>query len=156
MHRPEGLAKFLLRPGREHGIGQARMTAKDIVGQKLTVFGISRDGSRFRMSFLCQDGEQGSLSLPTECLNELIMTLPRMVTQTLRARHGDESLRLVYPADNVRIEQSSDAKTAIVTLTTPDGFEVSFGLTKQQMDTFSDAAGTAERRSVETKPSTFN
>jgi hypothetical protein len=117
------------------------MTAKDIVGQELTVFGISRDGSRFRMSFICQDGEQGSLGLPTECLRELIMTLPRIVTQALRPRHGDESLRLVYPADKVRIERSFAAKTAIVTLTTPDGFEVSFGLTEQWMNAFSDAAG---------------
>jgi hypothetical protein len=149
------------RIGKGRRIGKARMTAKDIIAQdiiaqELTVFDITGDGSRFRMSFRCGGGEQGSLSLPTECLSELIMTLPRMVTQALRARHGDDSLRLVYAADNVRVEQSSDAKTAIVTLTTPDGFEVSFGLTEQQMKALVDAAGVVGRRSVDINLPTFN
>jgi hypothetical protein len=150
----EGPGEQLTAPARG-GIGKAPMTAKDIAGHELTVFDMASDGSRFRMSFICQDGGQGSLSLPAECLRELIMTLPRMVTQMLRARHRDESLRLVYPADNVRIERASDAKTFIVTLTTPDGFEVSFGLTEQQMKAFGDAAG-AEHRSTGIKPSAFN
>ena len=58
------------------------------------------------------------------------MTLPRMVRQALRARHQDESLRLVYPAGKISSEQLSDTKTIIVTLATPDEFEVSFGLTR--------------------------
>jgi hypothetical protein len=56
-----------------------------------------------------------------------------MVRQALRARHQDESLRLVYPAGKISSEQSSDTKTIIVTLATPDEVEVSFGFTRQQM-----------------------
>ena len=75
------------------------MTAKNFVVQKATTFDVASDGTSFRMNFICRDGGLVSLSLPTECLTELIMTLPRMMRQALRARHHDESLRLVYPAD---------------------------------------------------------
>jgi hypothetical protein len=121
------------------------MIMKDFVVQKLITFNIAADGTRIRMNFISGDGDQACLSLPTECLAELIMTLPRMMSQALRARHQDQSLRLVYPADNITIEQSSDPKTMIVTLATPDGFEVSFGLTGQQMTVFAAAAEAVER-----------
>ena len=118
----------------------ARLTAtpEDIVGTELVTYDIASDGSWFRMSFTSADGKRGSLSLPTECLQALIMTLPRMMTQALRARHGDESLRLVYPAEAVRIEESRDPNRFILTLTTPDGFAVSFSLTWQQLNASSD------------------
>jgi hypothetical protein len=73
------------------------------------------------------------------------MTLPLMMRQALRARHQDESLRLVYPADKLSIEQSSDPRTIIVTLATPDGFEVSFGFTRQQLTVFDAAVEALER-----------
>jgi hypothetical protein len=57
-----------------------------------------------------------------------------MMKQALRARYGDEGLRLVFPAELIRVERSFDPKTFILTLTTPDAFEVSFSLSKQQME----------------------
>jgi hypothetical protein len=65
------------------------------------------------------------------------MTLPRMMTQALWARHGDESLRVL--AEVVRTEGSPDPNSFILTLTTPDGFALSFCLTREQMDALSDA-----------------
>jgi hypothetical protein len=109
------------------------MTANHFVVQKATTFDVASDGTSFRLNFICRDGGQVSLSLPTECVHGLMMTLPRMMRQALRARGHNESLRLVYPVDNLRIERSSQPNTVIVTLTTPDGFEASYGLTRQQM-----------------------
>ena len=126
------------------------MIVKDFVVQKLTTFNIAADGAGIRMNFVSGDGDPACLSIPTECLAELIMTLPRMMRQALRARHQDESLRLVYPADNITIEQSSDPTTMIVTLATPDGFEVSFGLARQQMTVFAAAAEAVERGAPQT------
>ena len=110
-----------------------------IMGKELIAYDIGSNGSRFCLSFTCVNGKQGSLSFPTECLKALIMTLPRMMTQALWARYGDESLRLVYPADIVRIERSPDPNTFIMTLTTPDGFGVSFSLNGEQLDTLGKA-----------------
>jgi hypothetical protein len=49
-------------------------------------------------------------------------------------------LRLVYPADTIRLEQSSDPKTVILTFVTSDKFAVSFSLGKDQMAAISKAA----------------
>jgi hypothetical protein len=46
---------------------------------------------------------------------------------------------VAYPADMVRVERAPDPKTFIVTLTTADGFEVSFSLTGQQLNTLGEA-----------------
>jgi hypothetical protein len=51
-----------------------------------------------------------------------------MATAALQARHRDASLRIVYPVDRMRLEQGSTEGTLILTLATPDGFEVSFSL----------------------------
>lgn len=104
-----------------------------MVGEKLIAYEVAGDGTRFRISFICAGGELGSLSLPTECIQALIMTLPRMMTQALLARYNDSSLRLVYPAETVRIEGSPDANTFLLTFTTPDGFTVSFAVSNQQL-----------------------
>ena len=112
---------------------------EDLIGEELIAYEVAGDGSWFRMTFNCSNGKPGSLSLPTECLHALIMTLPRMMTQALSARYGDDSLRLVYPAEAVRIERSPDPNTFIMTLVTPDGFAVSFSLSGQQLRALSES-----------------
>src|SRR5260221_9306039 len=82
--------------------GEARMTTQEFVVQKLTTSAVAGDGTHLRMNFACLNGNQVSLSLPTESLHGLMMTFPRMMSQALRARHHDETLRLVYPAENIR------------------------------------------------------
>jgi hypothetical protein len=112
---------------------------EDLIGEELIAYEVAGDGSWFRMTFNCSNGKPGSLSLPTECLHALIMTLPRTMTQALSARYGDNSLRLVYPAEAVRIERSPDPNTFIMTLVTPDGFAVSFSLSGQQLRALSES-----------------
>jgi hypothetical protein len=114
--------------------------AEDLIAKELLTYEVAGDGNWFRMRFTCTNGKPGSLSLPTECLNALIMTLPRMMTQALSARYGDDRLRLVYPAEAVRLETSPDPNTFIMTLVTPDGFAVSFSLNGQQLRTLSQAS----------------
>jgi hypothetical protein len=77
---------------------------EDLIGEELLAYEVAGDGNWFRMRFTCANGKPGSLSLPTECLHALIMTLPRMMTQALSSRYGDDSLRLVYPAEAVRTD----------------------------------------------------
>lgn len=72
------------------------------------------------------------------------MALPQMMKQALQAAHRDESLRLVYPANDIRIEQSSDPKILIATFVTADGFEISLGLTHEQLTIFNLASPNAE------------
>jgi hypothetical protein len=115
------------------------MYSMDIIAKELITYEVGTDGSWFRMNFSTADGERGSLRLPTECLQALIMTLPTMMTQALRAQHEDESLRLVYTAGLVDIEGARDSDKFILTLTTPDDFAVSFCVTRQQLTELNDS-----------------
>jgi hypothetical protein len=132
------------------------MTVKDFALQKLTTFSIAAGGTRIRMNFVSGNGDPACLTLPAECLNELMMTFPQMMRQALRARFQDESLRLVYPAKKISIEQSSDPKTLIVTLATLDGFEVSFGLSRQQMMVFDAAVEAVKSGDLDTQTPIFS
>jgi len=51
-----------------------------------------------------------------------------ILRRSLRLRFHDESLRLVYPMGHWEVAGSAVQGGAIVTLETPDGFQVSFSL----------------------------
>ncbi len=119
------------------------MTGEVIDIQRLVGFKVSVDGARFSLTAISAEDRPLELSLPSECLKMLLMTLPRMAQQTLHAQYQDDSLRLVYPANEIRIEQSHDPHVAILTFTSPDGFEVSFAVGWWQMAVFSDARDAA-------------
>jgi hypothetical protein len=104
-----------------------------IVGERLTTFDISPDGDRFCLNFTDQSGSSAGLSLPSECLIQLIMTLPEMASKALKVRYRDDTLRIVYPLGTFRMEASNMREIAILTLATQDGFKVSFGLTDENL-----------------------
>ena len=107
----------------------------DIEAETLTTFEVTPDGRRIRLNAAAADGGPVSLSLPSECLNQLAMTLPRMASEALRRRYNDDSLRIVYPTGAWRIERGAgDGDSFILTLGTPDGFEVSFAIGPDKMD----------------------
>jgi hypothetical protein len=99
-----------------------------IAAAELTTFELAEDGSEIRMHMRDQSGAPASLVLPADCLQQLLLTVPQMVGKSLQARFGDETLRLVFSLAHWRIEQAHMPGTLILTLRTPDGFEVAFGL----------------------------
>lgn len=105
---------------------------RDIEAESLTTFEIAPDGTGVRVRVRAVDGEEASVTLPSVCLNQLLMTLPRMALMALRARHGDDSLRIVYPIGEWSLERAAQQQVVVATFRTPDGFEVSFGLSREQ------------------------
>lgn len=104
---------------------------KHIDAEALTTFEMTSDGSRLQLNGEDAEGSAVSLSLPTECLTSMVMALPRMAQAALRRQHRDESLKIVYPAATWSIEHGQGPNgTYILTMATPDGFEVSFGLSR--------------------------
>jgi hypothetical protein len=99
---------------------------------ELTCFESAEDGSSVRLSMKDEVGRPLSLRMPLECLNQLMMTLPGIVRQAVQRRHRDPSLRIVYTLARFQVELADDSETRILTLETPDGFSVSFGLTEEQ------------------------
>jgi hypothetical protein len=98
----------------------------------MTRYETADDGSSIRLDMEDVSGGLVSLDIPVECLNRLIMTLPEMVRCALQRRHRDPSLRIVYPVARFQVELAHDFETRILSLETPDGFGVSFGLTEEQ------------------------
>ncbi len=93
---------------------------------KLTGFELSADGQSLRINLHRPDGERAAVVLPAECLSSLLMTFPGLIEQALRRRYGDPSLRMVYPAQSWELPQAADGSALILSLATPDQFEVSF------------------------------
>ena len=89
-----------------------------------------------------------NLNFLTVCLSGLLITLPKLVANAEQRRRHDPSVRLVFKLSEFQIELSTDWHTRILTLTTDDGFGVSFGLTEVQCREI--AAISAELRSRHT------
>jgi hypothetical protein len=104
----------------------------EIEGRHLTTFDVAPDGRRFRLNFTDAEGQPSTLTLPTECLNALLMTLPRIASRALHARYGDSSLRIVFPAEEWRLE-GGDGGRLILTIGTCGGFEASFLLERDDL-----------------------
>lgn len=115
-----------------------------IRAKHLTTFSVAADGASVAIGIADEEGQAGALMLPAECLKALMMTLPEMMRQALRLQRGDPTLRLVYPAASWEVEQSTRPKTFIVTLRTPDGFDVSFALTAKDLREIAGSASDGE------------
>jgi len=100
----------------------------DISCTSLTTCQIVANGSAIRLVFEGADGQPASLTLPIRCIQQLLMTLPHAASKAIRAKHRDETLRLVFPLGDWKLEQAAGASELILTLNTPDGFEVAFSL----------------------------
>ena len=106
----------------------------------LTTFSVAADGGSIAIGVADEEGRAGALMLPTDCLKELMMTLPDMMRRALRQQHDDPSLRLVYRTAGWEVEQSRVPGIFIVTLRTSDGFHISFALTAADLSDMADAA----------------
>lgn len=105
-----------------------------ITAETLQSFHVAADGTRFQMNVADAAGRPMSMNLPTDCLRQMLMTLPSLVSQALRRQYDNDSLRLVYPVGGWRIESADMAQQRfILTLATPDGFEVSFAFEPRQL-----------------------
>ena len=114
--------------------------AVQIRGSALRDCGVEADGLRIRLGLLDAAGIPTDVTLPAECLAQLVMTLPALAAEALRRRYRDTSLRLVYPLGDWRLEATPDGAGLILTLSTKDGFAVSFVLPPGRLHDMVDAA----------------
>ena len=100
----------------------------------LTTFDVSSDGEAVRFNVRDSAGEESTLVLPTACVNQLLMTLPRIIESALRKTRHDDSLRLAHPMERFSIElgERNGAGEAryILTLHTGREFHVSFAASR--------------------------
>ena len=109
-----------------------------LVGESLTTWSVSADGSRARLGFSDGEGRPCRLDLPVEAVSGLLMTLPRILQRALDAR-GDGSSRVVQPLGAWQLEWAAGDGRLILTLTTPDGFGVAFALAPGELAAMAEA-----------------
>jgi hypothetical protein len=99
----------------------------------LTTFEISPDGERVQFNVRTAAGEEAALVLPTLSVNQLLMTLPKIIEAALRQGRKHETLRLAHPLERFSIElaeANGDDATYILTLRTKQDFHVSFAVSR--------------------------
>jgi hypothetical protein len=113
------------------------MPPSQIDASELTTYDVDPQGEFVRLHLKDLCGQPGMVVLPTECLTQLLMSLPGMVQKALRNRHGDESLRLAHPLETFNVELGETSSTGtpqyILTLGTSGGFSVSFSGSQADM-----------------------
>jgi hypothetical protein len=107
-----------------------------IRGERLTTWTVSAEGERVLLGFEDEAGHPVAISLPLEALSALMMTIPRMLHEALAGRctGGALRLRMIHPLGDWRVERAMGADASLLSLATPDGFEVTFSLATPEAD----------------------
>lgn len=101
--------------------------------QELTTYEVAPDGSSIRMNFIDVDGRKASIIVPMQNLKQLAFTIPKMVSDALRAAYGNPALRLVHKVDLWKVERGDDGRSVILTFATPDHFQMSFAVEEREL-----------------------
>src|ERR1700676_2272935 len=94
----------------------------------LTTCEVAPEGNYVRLNFEDALGRPATLRLTSACVHQLTMTLPHLLSKALQARHRDRSLRAVFPLGDWHLEAAAGSKDFVLTMKTPDGFEVAFSV----------------------------
>jgi hypothetical protein len=105
----------------------SQSTSRTITSGRLTTCGVIKEGQAVRLDFLDSQGNPHSVEFPVEQVHSIIMTLPRMLSEALQRRTQDQTSRCVFSLGRWTIESAHNG-SLVVTLSTVDGFEVSFGI----------------------------
>jgi hypothetical protein len=85
-------------------------------------------GKTMRFDLVGQAGEPVSIEMPFDQAESIVMTIPRLLSAALRMQTGDNRARYIFPVGNWSLELAKDQNYRILTVRTPDGFEVAFAI----------------------------
>jgi len=74
-----------------------------------------------------------TLEVSFEHAQAIAMTLPHLLNRAVKQITGDPGARYVFSLGDWRIEESAQHDGLILTMATPDGFEVAFGVPSTQL-----------------------
>lgn len=92
----------------------------------LTTCHAGGNGEIVTLEFIDEDGRSISLRLAFAHAQSLAMTLPRLLTQAVKAQTTQDNARYVFPLGEWALEGVEGDRSLILTLKTEDGFAVSF------------------------------
>lgn len=111
---------------------------------ELTTYEVAPDGSGFRMKFIDASGEPASLIIPTECLKQLALSMPKIISQTVSGGVHDPAVRVVHTVSAMQLERAKDGSTAILTLETSDNFTTSYEVSDADLTLIAEAVSVYE------------
>lgn len=98
-----------------------------MTSSRLTTCSLVKNGHAIRLEFVDGEGQPVAVEFPFDQAQSIIMTLPQMLSKALQRRTQSRSSRYVFSLGHWSIE-SSDENGLILTMATPDGFQVSFAI----------------------------
>ena len=101
--------------------------ADTIKSSRLTTCEVMEGGTAVRLGFLDQSGEPLSVVFPFDQAESIVMTLPQVLSMSLKLRTRSEKARYVFPLRRWSLE-SGEGDFVVANLTTDDGFQVSFAV----------------------------
>lgn len=99
--------------------------SRTVTSSRLTTCSVVKEGRAIRLEFLDADGQPVSVEFPFDQAESIVMTLPQMLSKALQRRTHSPASRYVFSLGRWSIE-NCDEKSLIATLSTNDGFQVSF------------------------------
>lgn len=99
-----------------------------IISRQLTTCGGGDDGKTIILGFLKDSGSPVSLEMPFDQAASLVMTLPHLLSSALKLQTGKAEARYVFSIGKWKLEAAQDPNFLILTMQTPDGFEVAFAV----------------------------
>ena len=111
----------------------------EIETRALTSCEVAPDGNMISLGFVDADGKPATIRLSLNQVGALAMTLPGLIDRALQVRFRDDSLRYAYPLESWVVEQSTDPRHGMMTLTTADGFSVCFSIPREQQSELGEA-----------------
>lgn len=94
---------------------------------------VSGVGRRISLSYSGDFGSAQQLHISAAQAGSLAMTLPRLLSVALQARLRDPSLRIVFPLAECDLDATAVSSNRILSLCTPDGFEVGFSISPETL-----------------------
>ncbi len=104
---------------------------KFIEVSELANYEVSDDGS-VRLHLVDAEGCEASVAIPLARLQELALTMPKIIAEALTAAYGTPAMRLVHNVVTWKMEDGDEGKV-ILTFSTSDHFQVSFAVRGNQV-----------------------
>jgi hypothetical protein len=99
-----------------------------IVSRQLTTCSVIEGGKTISFDFVGQAGESVSIEMPFDQAELIVMTIPRLLSAALKMQTGDAQARYVFSVGTWSLELAKDQNYRILSVRTPDGFEVAFAI----------------------------
>lgn len=99
-----------------------------IISRQLTTCGGADGGKTIILGFIRDSGSPVSIEMPFDQAASLVMTLPHLLSSALKLQTGEAKARYVFPISEWKLQSSQDPDCLLLTMQTPDGFEVAFAV----------------------------